>query len=200
MRPTTKRLFPSAVGRRFTKPGVNAGLTTCRRCLRREICAHPASKSGTCWPTGGPEWIFAPIKAAYPLDDGSAVAHLPRRQPDGRRDGPRPSCPRGSANPLVANAIKLFDSILDPFPPQHPLIVAKFARTGMASIAGRRALIGRRARLSTVGGDVFQHGDHGAGRHAGTALGGVAPGAARVVCGRGDVDVCPGHPVGDEFT
>ncbi|EUA65615.1 putative phytoene dehydrogenase [Mycobacterium xenopi 4042] len=48
---------------------------------------------------------------------------------------------------MVANGIELFDSIRDPFPPKHPLTVAKFGRVGIASIAGlaQRRFTDRRA-------------------------------------------------------
>ncbi|OBI41764.1 FAD-dependent oxidoreductase [Mycobacterium kyorinense] len=108
-----------------------------------DICSaiHPlamASPAFRRWPLAdfGLEWIFAPIEAAHPLDDGTAVPLY--------RDVSRAAAAMGADSaayedlltPLVSKGIELFDSILDPYPPKHPLTVAKFARFGMASIAG----------------------------------------------------------------
>lgn len=125
-----------------------------------DICSavHPlamASPAFRSWPLQdyGLEWIFAPIEAAHPLDDGTAVALY--------RDVGRTAVGMGADSatyeelltPLVSNGIELFDSILDPFPPKHPLTVAKFARLGMASIAGfaKRRFGGERAPALLAG-------------------------------------------------
>jgi phytoene dehydrogenase-like protein len=108
-----------------------------------DICSaiHPlalASPAFRRWPLEdyGLQWIFAPIEAAHPLDDGTAAA-LHRdvgKTADGL--GRDAAAYRDLLNPLVANGIDLFDSILDPFPPKHPVIMAKFLRRGIASIEG----------------------------------------------------------------
>lgn len=108
-----------------------------------DICSavHPlamASPAFRRWPLHdyGLEWIFTPVEAAHPLDDGTAVAlyrDVSETAAGMGRDG---AAYEDLLKPLVSNGIKLFDSILDPFPPKHPMTVAKFARLGMASIAG----------------------------------------------------------------
>jgi phytoene dehydrogenase-like protein len=107
------------------------------------------------WPLEdyGLQWIFAPIEVAHPLDDGSAVAlyrDVGKTAAGMGRDG----VPyQDLLNPLVSNGIDLFDTILDPFPPRHPLILAKFLRSGMASIAGlsKRHFDGERAPALLAG-------------------------------------------------
>lgn len=108
-----------------------------------DICSaiHPlamASPAFRRWPLKdyGLEWIFAPIEVAHPLDDGTAVTlhrDVSKTAAGMGADGP---AYEDLLTPLVSNAIELFDSILDPFPPKHPVTVAKFARFGMSSIAG----------------------------------------------------------------
>jgi phytoene dehydrogenase-like protein len=108
-----------------------------------DICSaiHPlavASPAFRRWPLQdyGLQWIFAPIEAAHPLDDGSAVALYREVSKAAAGMGTDRLSYEELLTPLVANGIELFDSILDPFPPKHPLTVAKFARFGVASIAG----------------------------------------------------------------
>jgi phytoene dehydrogenase-like protein len=108
-----------------------------------DICSaiHPlamASPAFRRWPLHdhGLEWIFAPIEAAHPLDDGTAVALYRDVSKTAAGMGRDTSAYQDLLGPLVSTGVGLFDSILDPFPPKHPLIVAKFARLGAASIAG----------------------------------------------------------------
>jgi phytoene dehydrogenase-like protein len=108
-----------------------------------DICSaiHPlamASPAFRRWPLQdhGLEWIFAPIEAAHPLDDGTAVALHRDVSKTAAGMGRDTSAYQDLLAPLVSTGRELFDSILDPFPPKHPLIVAKFARLGAASIAG----------------------------------------------------------------
>jgi phytoene dehydrogenase-like protein len=108
-----------------------------------DICSaiHPlamASPALRRWPLQdyGLEWIFTPVEAAHPLDDGTAVAlyrDVSKTAAGMGRDG---ATYENLLNPLVSKGVELFDSILDPFPPKHPMLVAKFARFGVASIAG----------------------------------------------------------------
>jgi phytoene dehydrogenase-like protein len=108
-----------------------------------DICSavHPlalASPAFRRWPLEdyGLEWLFAPIEAAHPLDDGTAVAIYRDVKKTAAGMGRDISTYFDLLSPLVDNGIELFDSILDPFPPKNPLTVAKFARRGMASIVG----------------------------------------------------------------
>lgn len=108
-----------------------------------DICSavHPlalASPAFRRWPLGdyGLEWLFAPIEAAHPLDDGTAVALYRDVSKAAAGMGDDRDAYQALLSPLVSNGIELFDSILDPFPPKHPVTVAKFARHGTASIAG----------------------------------------------------------------
>jgi phytoene dehydrogenase-like protein len=108
-----------------------------------DICSaiHPlamVSPAFRRWPLEdhGLQWIFAPIEVAHPLDDGSAVALYRDVSKTAAGMGRDRDSYQDLLNPLVSNAVDLFDTILDPFPPRHPLILAKFLRSGMASIAG----------------------------------------------------------------
>jgi phytoene dehydrogenase-like protein len=108
-----------------------------------DICSaiHPlalVSPAFRRWPLEdhGLRWIFAPIEVAHPLDDGSAVALYRDVSKTAAGMGRDRDSYQDLLNPLVSNAVDLFDTILDPFPPRHPLILAKFLRSGMASIAG----------------------------------------------------------------
>ncbi|ORV12682.1 hypothetical protein AWB95_12290 [Mycobacterium celatum] len=109
----------------------------------RDICSaiHPlamASPAFRRWPLKeyGLEWIFAPVEAAHPLGDGSAVALYRDVGKTAAGMGADRSAYEQLLTPLVSNGIELFDSILDPFPPKHPMTVAKFGRVGLASTAG----------------------------------------------------------------
>ncbi len=108
-----------------------------------DICSaiHPlamVSPAFRRWPLEdyGLQWIFAPIEAAHPLDDGTAVALYRDVGQTAAGMGRDRAAYEDLLNPLVAKGLDLFDSLLDPFPPKHPLILAKFLRSGMASIAG----------------------------------------------------------------
>jgi phytoene dehydrogenase-like protein len=125
-----------------------------------DICSaiHPlamASPAFRRWPLRdyGLEWIFAPIEAAHPLDDGTAVALYRDVGKTAAGMGRDRNAYQDLLNPLVSNGIKLFDSILDPFRPKHPLILAKFLRSGMPSIAGlsKRRFDGERAPALLAG-------------------------------------------------
>jgi phytoene dehydrogenase-like protein len=108
-----------------------------------DICSaiHPlamASPAFRRWPLRdyGLEWISTPIEVAHPLDDGTAVTLYRDVSQTAARMGTDEATYEGLLQPLISNGIELFDSILDPFPPKHPVITAKFARFGAASIEG----------------------------------------------------------------
>jgi phytoene dehydrogenase-like protein len=122
--------------------GARSGHTTNDESVH-DICSaiHPlamASPAFRRWPLQdyGLDWIFAPIEAAHPLDDGTAVALRRGVSDTAAGMGRDQSRYEDLLTPLVSTGLDLFDSILDPFPPRHPLTVAKFARLGVASIAG----------------------------------------------------------------
>jgi phytoene dehydrogenase-like protein len=108
-----------------------------------DICSaiHPlamVSPAFRRWPLQdyGLEWISTPIEAAHPLDDGTAVVLYRDVSQTAAGMGCDETAYDDLLTPLVSTGIELFDSILDPFPPKHPVTVVKFARFGLASIAG----------------------------------------------------------------
>ncbi|SRX94843.1 FAD dependent oxidoreductase [Fibrella aestuarina BUZ 2] [Mycobacterium shimoidei] len=108
-----------------------------------DICSaiHPlamASPAFRRWPLAdyGLEWIFAPIEVAHALDgDRAAALHRDVDETAAGLERDRAAY-ADLLNPLVSRGINLFDSILDPFPPRHPLTLANFVRLGIPSIAG----------------------------------------------------------------
>ncbi len=108
-----------------------------------DICSaiHPlamASPAFRRWPLAdyGLEWLFTPIEVAHPLDDGTAVALYRDVHRTAAGMGRDSTAYENLLNPLVAKGTELFDSILDPFPPKHPVTAARFARFATASISG----------------------------------------------------------------
>lgn len=125
-----------------------------------DICSavHPlalASPAFHRWPLErcGLEWIFAPIEAAHPLDDGSAVGLYRDIDRTAAGMGRDRSSYEDLFTPLVSHGQDLFDSILDPFPPRHPQSLARFARFGANSVAGlaKRRFAGERAPALLAG-------------------------------------------------
>jgi phytoene dehydrogenase-like protein len=123
-----------------------------------DICSavHPlamASPAFQRWPLHkyGLEWIFAPVQAAHPFDDGTAVGLY--------RDIAQTAAGMGVDSSAYEDLLsrvtssELFESLLDPFPPKHPLTVAKFARFGAVSVAGlsKRRFAGVRAPALLAG-------------------------------------------------
>jgi phytoene dehydrogenase-like protein len=136
--------------------GVRSGHVTGDESVH-DICSaiHPlamASPAFRGWPLQqyGLEWAFAPVEVAHPLDDGSAVALYRDVSDTAGGMGCDGSAYADMLGPLVATGSELLDSILDPFPPRHPLTLAKFARFGVASVAGMSKRLFQSDRASAL--------------------------------------------------
>lgn len=108
-----------------------------------DICSavHPlaiASPAFRGWPLHqyGLDWVFAAIEVAHPLDDGSAVALYRDVDQTAAGLGADQAAYRSLIAPLTSRGRQLFDSVLDPFPPKHPLAVVRLARPGLGSVVG----------------------------------------------------------------
>jgi phytoene dehydrogenase-like protein len=91
---------------------------------------------------------------AHPLDDGSAVILERSVEETARGLGPDARAYRRLFDPLVRTADELMPEILGPLrPPRHPLVLARFATSGLRSATGlaRSRFQGERARALLAG-------------------------------------------------
>ena len=103
----------------------------------------------------GVVWIQPPAPLAHPLDDGTAVV-LERslEETAAGLDGGDGVAWRRLLGPFVASATDLLDGILaPPFPPRHPLVMARFGPKAIRSAASlaRSTFAGERARALFAG-------------------------------------------------
>jgi phytoene dehydrogenase-like protein len=86
----------------------------------------------------GLKWIFPPAAAAHPLDNGTAARLEPSLEATGATLGPDAPAYRRLMAPLVADWDKLAPELLGPFPfpPRHPLALARFGLSALRSARG----------------------------------------------------------------
>jgi phytoene dehydrogenase-like protein len=83
----------------------------------------------------GLEWIYPPAAVAHPLDNGTAAVLEPSIEASGATLGPDAGAYHSLMAPLVADWDKLTTELLGPFPfpPRHPLALARFGRSALRS-------------------------------------------------------------------
>ena len=86
----------------------------------------------------GLEWIYPPAPLAHPLDDGTAAVLEQSIEATGATLGPDAAAYHKLMAPLVADWDKLADELLGPFPfpPRHPLALARFGLSAIRSARG----------------------------------------------------------------
>lgn len=86
----------------------------------------------------GLEWIYPPAPLAHPLDDGTAAVLEQSIEATGATLGPDAAAYRKLMAPFVADWDKLADELLGPFPfpPRHPLALARFGLSAIRSARG----------------------------------------------------------------
>ena len=86
----------------------------------------------------GLEWIYPPAPLAHPLDDGTAAVLEQSIEATGATLGPDAAAYRKLMAPFVADWAKLADELLGPFPfpPRHPLALARFGLSAIRSARG----------------------------------------------------------------
>lgn len=87
----------------------------------------------------GLEWIYPPAPLAHPLDNGTAAVLEPSIEATGATLGPDATAYHNLMAPLVADWNKLLSDLLGPlpFPPRHPLALARF---GLSALRSARSL------------------------------------------------------------
>lgn len=103
----------------------------------------------------GLAWIYPPAAVAHPLDDGSAAVLEPSIEATSATLGPDAAAYRQLLAPLVADWDKLVAELLGPlpFPPRHPLALARFGLSALRSARGlaESRFKGERARALLAG-------------------------------------------------
>ncbi|MCK6625666.1 MAG: NAD(P)/FAD-dependent oxidoreductase [Anaerolineae bacterium] len=103
----------------------------------------------------GLEWVFPPAPLAHPLDDGTAAVLERSIETTGQTLGPDAEAYRRLMAPLVADWDKLVADLLGPFPfpPRHPLALARFGWSALRSARGlaESRFKGERARALFAG-------------------------------------------------
>jgi phytoene dehydrogenase-like protein len=103
----------------------------------------------------GLKWIYPPVPVAHPLDDGTAVFLEPSIEATSTALGPDANAYHHLMAPLVADWAKLLPELLGPFPfpPRHPLALARFGLSALRSARGlaESHFKGERARALFAG-------------------------------------------------
>jgi phytoene dehydrogenase-like protein len=102
----------------------------------------------------GVELVHPPAPLAHPFDDGTATVLERSLEATGSSLGADADAWRRLIGPLVRSSDDLLAAALaPPFPPRHPLVLARLGRTGLRSAAGlaRSRFDGERARALFAG-------------------------------------------------